>query len=78
MSLLPNHRQVSSSNIRSVAYDEGTQTLEVVFNNGRVYQYARVPKHIADHLRAADSVGRYFASTIKGYYPTTQMPDAPQ
>lgn len=78
MSLLPNHKRVSSSNIVSVAYDPADQTLEVVFKNGSVYQYAGVPKHIADHLMAASSVGSYFHSTIKGYYQTTRMPDAPQ
>jgi len=35
---------VSSSNISSVGYDPKTQTLEVEFHNGGVYQYFNVPQ----------------------------------
>ena len=35
--------QVRSSNIRSIGYDQKTQTLEVEFLKGGVYQYFDVP-----------------------------------
>ena len=41
---------VSSSNLADVGYDPATQTLEVGFKNGRIYQYFDVPEHIRDGL----------------------------
>ena len=34
---------VSSSNLASVGYDATTETLEIEFQNGAVYQYFSVP-----------------------------------
>ncbi|WP_049629345.1 KTSC domain-containing protein [Cellvibrio sp. pealriver] len=59
-------QSVSSSNVASVGYDEGT--LEVEFNNGAVYQYFDVPQHIFEELVGAASVGAYLAAHIKGVY----------
>ena len=46
-----NRSAVASSNVSSIGYDTATQTLEVEFLNGRVYQYYGVPDHMhdADH-----------------------------
>ncbi|WP_140132871.1 KTSC domain-containing protein, partial [Vibrio parahaemolyticus] len=46
---------VSSSNLVSVGYDEGTMTLEVEFNNG-IYQYYDVPLYIYEELMGAASL----------------------
>ena len=59
---------VSSSNINSVRYEDETQTLEIEFHSGHVYQYFDVPKAIYDGLLSAASVGKYFHSQIKGMY----------
>lgn len=34
---------VSSSNIASIGYDPGSETLEIEFTNGSIYQYFNVP-----------------------------------
>ena len=60
--------RVSSSNVASVGYYEDSQTLEVEFLNGSVYQYFDVPEQIYIGLRDADSVGGYLAANIKGVY----------
>jgi hypothetical protein len=59
---------VDSSNIASIGYDSESQTLEIEFINGAVYQYFDVPEHIFTGIMKADSHGVYLNSTIKGYY----------
>ncbi|WP_080698481.1 KTSC domain-containing protein [Janthinobacterium lividum] len=59
---------VSSSNIEAIGYDQGSETLEVEFKNGSVYQYFDVPEQIYTDLSAAGSVGGYLAAHIKGIY----------
>ncbi len=59
---------VSSSDIASVGYDMITQTLEVEFHSGGIYQYHNVPKKVYDELTNAASHGKYFAYNIKNSY----------
>lgn len=59
---------VDSSNIASIGYDEGTQTLEIEFLNGGVYQYFDVPQQVYNDMMGAGSHGQYLAQNIKGYY----------
>jgi hypothetical protein len=59
---------VSSSNLRSVGYDPRTQTLEIEFNSGDIYQYFNVPAIIYQGLMSAGSHGKYFNQNIKKTY----------
>ena len=59
---------VDSSNIRSIGYDDESQTLEVEFLNGSIYQYFDVPKPIHTAIMGADSKGKYFSGNIKGTF----------
>ena len=60
---------VSSSNLASVGYDPGSETLEVEFlKSGRVYQYLNVPQFMYDRLMEAPSVGVFFNAEIKDSY----------
>lgn len=59
---------VSSSNVESVGYDEESETLEVEFKNGALYQYFDVPQGAYNGLVSADSIGAYLAENIKGVY----------
>ncbi|WP_454843560.1 KTSC domain-containing protein [Rahnella aceris] len=61
-------QHVSSSNINSVGFHEDEEILEIEFNNGSVYQYFDVPKHVFDDLVNAESPGGYFARNIKGIF----------
>lgn len=56
---------VSSSNIRSIGYDENSKILEIEFNNGSVYQYYNVPAEVYNGLMSAPSHGRYLDTYIK-------------
>ena len=57
---------VQSSNIKSIGHE--SETLEIEFNDGAVYQYFGVPAHVHKELMGADSQGKYFAANIKGVY----------
>jgi len=59
---------VVSSNIASIGYNLGNQTLEIEFLNGSVYQYFDVPQNIHEDLMSADSQGKYLAANIKGIF----------
>lgn len=56
-------RDVSSSNIKRVGWDNGAAHIE--FMSGRRFAY-EVPKTVFDALVAAPSVGSFFARQIKG------------
>lgn len=56
---------VSSSNIASIGYDAGSQTLEVEFLDGSIYQYFDVPPSVNNGLMAASSHGSYLHQHVK-------------
>jgi|KBSMisStaDraftv2_1062788.scaffolds.fasta_scaffold00126_58 hypothetical protein len=59
---------LASTALRSATWDSETQTLEVVFVNGRDYTHEGVPEHVFDALATARSAGSYYARNIKGRY----------
>lgn len=59
---------VASSNIASVGYEDSSQTLEVEFQSGAVYQYFDVPRGVFDGLIAAASKGGFLYEQIRGVY----------
>lgn len=63
-----NRQSVASSNIASIGYDADSQTLEIEFLNGGVYQYFDVPQYVYQELMGASSHGQYLAQNIKGVY----------
>jgi len=63
------HRKtVTSSNIASIGYDDSTQTLEIEFHSGGIYQYRNVPSAIYEGIMRAGSHGKYFHEYIKDRY----------
>ena len=68
-----NRQPVSSSNLRSVGYDSSTNTLEIQFNSGGIYQYHGVSLVVYQKLMNAPSHGKYFHVHIKGVYPDTKI-----
>jgi hypothetical protein len=57
---------VTSSQIKSIGFKDNT--LYVEFNKGDVYSYKDVPDGLFVNLRFAESVGKFFASEVKGKY----------
>ncbi len=62
---------VTSSNIRAIGYE--TDTLEVEFNSGLVYQYHGVPVNEHEAMMNAESKGKYLNAHIKGHYSFTKL-----
>ena len=64
---------VASSNIASIGYDESSQTLEVEFTNGTVYQYYNVAAAVYDELINAPSKGQFLNTYIRNDYPYSRV-----
>jgi hypothetical protein len=66
-----NRRPVSSSNISSVGWEQ--DTMEVEFKSGHLYAYHEVPEALYQAMLGADSVGKFFSSTIAGKFEQTRV-----
>ena len=66
---------VQSGAVASIGYDPATETLEVAFPSGAVWQYSGVAAHTHDEFLHADSVGRYFAMFIRANYKSQRLHD---
>ncbi len=64
---------VTSSMVRSIGYEEASQTLEVEFNSGLIYQYYNVPRIIHEQLLAAESMGKFINFQIKPHFPCSRV-----
>ena len=60
-----NRISVTSSNLASIGYEPTTQTLEVEFINGSIYQYSGVPLSVYSGLISASSHGSYLDQYVK-------------
>ena len=56
---------ISSSNIISAGYDPATQTLELEFKGGVVWQYTHFPEEMWYEFLGSPSQGKYFHSQIR-------------
>ena len=59
--------------VRAIGYDAQTQTLEVEFLIGCVYQYYGVPDHLHDQMMEAPSKGRFLNMHIRDSYPYSRV-----
>ena len=59
---------VASSNIKSIGHCGSSETLEVEYLDGGVYQYDQVPTGTYQELMQATSKGRYVHEFIKGRF----------
>lgn len=59
---------VTSESIAAIGYDAKTQTLEVEFVGGSLYQYFDVPQHVHEAFMQAESKGSFLNGSIKGVY----------
>lgn len=68
------HR-VESSSIASIGYEPDSETLEVQFRSGAIYQYRDVPPAAYEDFTTAESLGRYFNDKIRPYFSYTRQSD---
>ncbi|MBV4447485.1 KTSC domain-containing protein [Clostridium tyrobutyricum] len=64
---------VTSSDLSSVGYDPISQTLEIQFNSGGIYQYSGVPSNVYEGLMSASSHGKYFHAYIRNDYSCNKI-----
>ncbi len=64
---------VSSSNVAFIGYDSDTQTLEVGFVKGTVYQYPGVPQEVYEEFLSSSSKGSYLNGVIKVRFVGTRI-----
>ncbi len=64
---------VESDVIHAIGYDPEIQLLEIIFNDGRIYQYRSVPAEVFQGLKQAESKGRYFQENIRGEFQYWQF-----
>jgi len=68
-----NRQPVQSSMVKAWAFDDVTETLEIEFRNGRIYQYAGVPAFLAKGFDVAASKGQFFLSRIDGRFRAQEV-----
>lgn len=64
---------VASSNIASIGYDPDSETLEIEFSNGSIYQYFNVPFSLNEQLMVAPSKGQFLNVYIRNAYPYSRV-----
>lgn len=64
---------VASTNISSLGYDPTSETLEVEFTSGAIYQYYNVGTALYDQLMLAPSKGQFLNAYIKNAYPFSRV-----
>lgn len=55
---------VQSSNLKEASYHTETEDLTVIFNNGSIYVYNKVPWSKFTKFRLSESQGKYFNENI--------------
>jgi hypothetical protein len=56
---------MESDVIHAIGYDEEVQVLEIIFNNGSIYQYRGVPREVYEQFLRAASPGNYFHENVR-------------
>jgi hypothetical protein len=61
-------KEVNSSQINKVGYDEDNNVLVIEFSTGVKYEYYDVPDHIYYDMLNAASIGRYMNQYIRNKF----------
>lgn len=67
---------VESDVIHAIGYDDEVHVLEIIFNNGQIYQYRNVPRAAFEELMQAESKGKYFQENIRDEFEYWQWEPA--
>ena len=66
-------KKVSSGTLRSVGYDERSQTLEIEFSSGAIVQYSRVSSEVHRRLMNAPTMASYFRDNIEESFSSKRV-----
>jgi hypothetical protein len=64
---------IQSSNLKMASYNTETETLDITFNNGSIYQYNKVPWNVFTKFRLSESQGKFFNEHIGKKYTYTKI-----
>lgn len=64
---------LTSSMVLSIGYEEASQTLEVEFKSGLIYQYYNVPAVVYEQLLTAESAGTFINTQVKPNFPFSRV-----
>ena len=64
---------VDSTSLSAIGYHEPSDTLQVQFVSGSVYQYHGVEKYLYEQLMQAASKGGFFNANIKNQYAYSRV-----
>lgn len=64
-------KQVNSTSIAQIGYKR--RTMNVLFKNGKSYEFKKVPRLVFDTFRKSNSLGAFFNSKIRNNYPNTAV-----
>jgi len=59
---------VQSTSISEIGYKR--RTMQVKFNNGKLYEFKKIPRAIFDKFLTSMSKGAFFNQEIKAMYPS--------
>lgn len=62
---------VKSTSIAAIGYKY--RTMKVAFNNGKVYEFKKVPRAHFDRFCSANSKGNFFVKEIKASFPYKEV-----
>jgi len=68
-----NRDNVASSNLASAGYDPATETLEIEFKNGTVYQYYNISAQLYEQFSQASSKGQFLNVYIRDRHPFSRV-----
>ena len=66
-------KNVSSSNIKAIGYDDTNAILYITFLGNRTYKYLEIPQSVYQDLMKAESKGKYFHAYIKDKYKFNEL-----
>ncbi len=66
-------QSIASTNVASIGYDGRSQTLEVGFKHGGIYQYYNVNQNIYNEFLRAPSKGQFLNIYIKNAFPYSRV-----
>lgn len=62
-----------SAVIKSYHYDADSETLEIQYHSGKIYDYLNVPETVFKEMRSTMVKGIWFNRNIKGRYPFKEV-----
>ncbi len=64
---------VISSMLVSIGYEQETETLQIEFKDGTIFNYEKVPFDVYTNMMDSASIGSFYHKNIKSKYLSTKL-----